>query len=258
VTDADDVSQPWVAVVSESFVKKFFPNEDPIGKRFTFLFDKRTIVGVVGDVRVRGLERPSEPQVYLSTKQLADGQYAFFFPKELVIRSTVPTATLVPAVRRIVHAVDPDQPVSNIRPMAEIVSDVTAARTVQVRVLGAFALIAFLLAAIGIHGLLSFSVSSRRHEIGVRMALGAQSGEVVRMVMRQAVLLAGAGVVPGIALAYMAGRAMQGLLAGIQPGDGTTFGAVALLCMLMTLVGSLAPVLRAVRVEPAIALREQV
>jgi putative ABC transport system permease protein len=258
VSDADDVNQPWVAVVSESFVKKFFPNEDPIGKRFTYLFDKRTIVGVVGDVRVRGLERPSEPQVYLSTKQLADGQYAFFFPRELVIRSTVPAASLVPAVRRIVHGVDPEQPVSHVRPMAEIVSDVTAARAVQVRVLGAFALIAFLLAAIGIHGLLSFSVSSRQHEIGVRMALGARSGEVVRMVMRQALILAGAGVVPGIAVAYVAGRAMQGLLAGIRPDDGTTFSAVAVLCVLMTLAGSLAPVLRAVRVAPAIALREEV
>jgi predicted permease len=257
VSDTDGPDQPWVAVVSESFARHYWPNDDPIGKRFKFLNDVRTVVGVVGNVRMRGPEQPSEPQVYLSYKQIRDGQSGFYYPKDLVIRSTVPTSTLIPAVRRAVHQVDPQQPISNIKPMSEIVSDVTAARSVQVRVLVAFAAIAFLLAAIGIHGLLSFTVSSRQHEIGIRIALGAQRSEIVRLIMRQGVLLAIAGVLPGLAIAYAAGRGMQSLLAGVQPADATTFFAAGVLCIVMTLIGSLLPTLRASRVDPATAFRAE-
>jgi predicted permease len=256
VSDTDDTNtQPWVAVVSESFVKRYYPNEDPIGKRFKFLDTLRTVVGVVGDVRMRGPERQSEPQVYLSYKQVADGASTFYSPKDLVIRSSVPSATLIPAVRRVVQQVDPQQPISNVKTLSAIVSDVTAARAVQVRVLVAFAAIAFLLAAIGIHGLLSYTVSSRQHEIGVRMALGAQRSEIVRLIMRQGIFLAAAGVLPGIAIAYAAGRGMQTLLAGVQPADLVTFIAAGILCIAMTLVGSLLPTLRAARVDPASAFR---
>jgi putative ABC transport system permease protein len=257
VSDADRGDQPWVAVVSESFVRRFWPNEDPIGKRIFLLNAKRTIVGVVGDVRVRGLEQSSEPQVYLSYRQVEDDASSFFFPRELVVRSSVPPSSLAPAVREVVHRADPQQPVSRIRPMTEIVSDATAARSIQVRVLGAFALVAYLLAAIGIHGLLAFSVSSRRREIGVRMALGAQRSEIVRLITRKIVLLALAGVLPGIVIAFAAGRAMRSLLAGITPNDGITFGAAVALCILMTLLGCLVPTLRAVRVQPAEALRSE-
>ncbi|MEP6836335.1 MAG: ABC transporter permease [Gemmatimonas sp.] len=257
IEETDDLAHPYVAVVSESFVKKFWPNQDAIGKRFKFLNDTRTVVGVVGDVRVRGPERPSEPQVYQSYQQVINGQSSFYYPKDLVIRSTLPQGTLVPAVRTIVRRVDPQQPISDIRMLSDIVSDMTAARSVQVRVLGAFALIAFLLAASGIHGLLAFSVSQRQREIGVRMALGAQRSEIVRMVMNRGVLLAVAGVIPGVAVAYAAGRAMQGLLAGINPADALTFCAVVAMCGVMTIVGSLLPVLRAVRVDPAVAFRAE-
>jgi len=255
VSDTDETDQPWVAVVSESFAKHYWPNEDPLGKRFKFLSDVRTVVGVVGDVRMRGPEQPSEPQVYLAYKQIRDGQSLFYAPRDLVIRSSVPAATVIPVVRRIVRQVDPQQPISNIKMMSTIVSDVTAARSVQVRVLIAFAAVAFLLAAIGIHGLLSFTVSSRQHEIGVRMALGAQRGDIVRLVMWQGVVLAAVGVLPGLAIAYAAGRAMQSLLAGVEPGDAVTFAAAGLLCVVMTLVGSLLPTMRAARVDPATAFR---
>jgi predicted permease len=255
VAETDDTNQPWVAVVSESFVRRYWPNEDPIGKGFMFLNDKRTVVGVVGDVRVRGPEQPSEPQVYLSYKQIADGQSPPYNPKDLVIRASIPAGTLVPAVREAVLQVDPHQPISNIKPMTEVVAEATGARAVQVRVLVAFAAIAFLLAAVGIHGLLSFAVASRQHEIGVRMALGAQRAQIVRMVMRQGMVLAAAGVLPGLFVAYLGGRAMQGLLAGVRPDDALTFGVAGALCVAMTLVGSLLPTLRAVRVDPAIALR---
>jgi putative ABC transport system permease protein len=258
VSDDDQFEQPWVAVVSESFVERYWPNEDPIGKRFKFLNDVRTVVGVVGNVIMRGPEQSSEPQVYLNSKQIRDGESEFFAPKDLVIRSSSPAATVVPAVRHIVRKVDAQQPISNVRTMSEIVADATAARAVQVRVLTAFAAIAFLLAAIGIHGLLSFTVSSRQHEIGVRMALGAQRSEIVRLIVRKGVLLAAAGVLPGIAIAYAAGRAMQSLLAGVQPADPVTFVAAGVLCVMMTVIGSFHPAMRAVRVDPATAFRVEV
>jgi putative ABC transport system permease protein len=257
IAESDDIKQPYAAVVSESFVTRYFPHGDPLGRRFRFQNIERTVVGVVGDVRVRGVERESEPQVYLSYKQDSTSN-AFFMPKDLVIHATVPASSLIPAVRRIVQRVDPDQPVSHVRMLADVVANQTAARAVQVRVVSAFALIAFLLAAVGIHGLLSFSVSSRRHEFGVRMALGAQKRAIVRMVMRHGVLLTAAGVLPGIAIAYLGARAMQSLLAGVNPADVATFGAAGLLCVVMTLVGTLLPTLRAVRVDPAVALREDV
>ncbi|HEX6573376.1 MAG TPA: ABC transporter permease [Gemmatimonadaceae bacterium] len=258
IEEIDDPAHPMAAVVSESFVRKFFGDRDPIGQRFTFRGDLNlTIVGVVGDVRVRGLEQTSEPQVYMSYRQFPDGQGNFYAPKDLVISSTVPPSVLVPAVRRIVERADPEQPISEVRPLSEIVSDATAARSVQVRVLLAFAAVAFILAAIGIHGLLSFSVSSRQHEIGVRMALGAQRGDIMKMVMRQGAILAAAGVIPGLFIAYLAGRSMQSLLAGVEPSDMMTFGAAGALCIVMTMVGTFAPAMRAVRVDPADAFRTE-
>lgn len=256
--ESDDPNHPLVAVVSESFVKKFFGDGDPIGRRFTFRGDlKLTVAGVAGDVRVRGLEQSSEPQVYMPYRQFPDGQGNFYAPKDLVIRSSVPRSRLIPAVRQIIQRADPDQPVSNIRPLSEVVSEATAARSVQVRILVAFAAIAFVLAAIGIHGLLSFAVSSRQHEIGVRIALGAQRGDIVRMIMKQGVLLMVAGVIPGLFIAYLAGRSMQSLLAGVEPADILTFGAAGGLCIVMAMIGTLAPALRAVRVDPATAFRAE-
>src|SRR6185312_56635 len=253
VAETDDVGRPGVAVVSESFARKYFPGQNPIGRRFTTTPGEMEIVGVVGDVRVRGLERTSEPQMYLAYRQQAGPSFPFYMPKDLVIRSTAPMAQLAPAVRRIIHEADPAQPISNVRMMSDIVSDQTATRAVQVRVIAAFALVAFLLAAVGIHGLLAFSVSQRSHEFGVRMALGAERGAIVGLVVRQGVVLALCGVIPGVALAYAAGRAMQSLLFGVQPGDSATFAAAAALCVVMTLAGSLVPVLRAVKVAPASA-----
>jgi predicted permease len=254
--ETDDSKHPGVAVVSESFVKTFLPPGNPIGRRFTFRGDiPLTVAGVVGNVRVRGPERESEPQVYMSYRQFPDGQGGFYAPKDLVIRSSIPSESLIPSVRAIVQRADPEQPISNVRPLSEIVSDATAARSVQVRVLVAFAAIAFILAAIGIHGLLSFAVSSRQHEIGVRLALGAQRADIVRMVMGKAAVLAAAGVIPGLLIAYAAGRSMQSLLAGVEPADVTTFAAAGVLCVVMTMLGSLIPTMRAVRVDPATAFR---
>lgn len=139
--------------------------------------------------------------------------------------------------------------------MGDIVELETATRSVQVRVLGAFALVAFLLAAIGIHGLLAFAVSSRSQEIGVRIALGARPGDILSMILREGVLLAAGGIVIGAGVAYLAAKAMQSLLAGVDPADTQTFGAAIALALVMTLLGSLLPALRAVRVDPLTALR---
>jgi len=133
----------------------------------------------------------------------------------------------------------------------------TASRAAQVRVLAAFAAIAFALAGIGIHGLLSFSVSQRAQEIGVRVALGAQPGDILRMVLRRSAMLAVAGVIPVVVVAYLAGRSMEALLAGVAPADGVTMLAAVGLSLLMTVVGSLMPTLRALRVDPITALRAE-
>jgi predicted lysophospholipase L1 biosynthesis ABC-type transport system permease subunit len=257
VSEADTFTSPFVAVVSQSFAQRYWPHEDPSGKHFQFGFHDRMVVGVVGDIHVRGLERTSEPQVYLPYRQVQDGWLVYYAPQNLVIRSTAGPGSILPFVRRIIRGVDPEQPISDVRTMTEIVDDQTASRAAQVRVLGAFAALAFLLAGVGIHGLLSFAVSRRRQEIGVRIALGARPGEIVRMILRQGAVLAVAGVVPGAALAYAAGRAMAGLLAGIKPGDAITFASAVGLCLVMTMLGSLLPAVRAVRIDPMTAIRTE-
>ncbi|MBA3522160.1 MAG: ABC transporter permease [Gemmatimonadales bacterium] len=257
ITEADRADSPYVAVVSESFARQFWPFTDPIGQRFEFALNERTVVGVVGDVRVRGLERTSEPQVYIPATQVADGSIVFYTPRDLVVRASTDPAALLPSIRQIVQRVDPEQPISDVRMLEEIVADQTAPRSVQALLLGVLAAVAFLLAGVGIHGLLSFTVSNRSQEIGVRMALGARPRDIVSMVMRQGVRLALAGVLPGVVLAYMSGRALQALLASVQPGDASTFVTVVGLCLLMTAVGCLFPTLRAVRVDPISAMRAE-
>jgi putative ABC transport system permease protein len=255
IRDTDGQHATYVAVVSESFVRRHWPDQDPIGRHVIFGFADREVVGVVGDVKFRGLERDSEPQVYLSSKQVDDNSIIFYSPRALAIRSRVPPATLAPSVREIVRRADPRVPITEQQTGESLVELETVSRSVQVRILGAFAAIAFLLAAIGIHGLLGFAVSQRSQEIGVRMALGAQSGDILRMVVSRGVALAIAGVIPGVALAYAAGRSMQALLAGITPADPLTFSAVAVLGVVMTIAGTLVPALRAVRVDPITVMR---
>jgi putative ABC transport system permease protein len=257
VEDTDTPESPFVAVVSESFAKRYWPTESPIGKRFGFAFNDRIIVGVVGDVRVRGLERESEPQVYLPYKQVADGSLIGYPPKDLVVRSTAPTASLLPAIRHIIAAADPEQPISDVRTMSEVVADDTAPRMTQLRLLAILSGIALLLAGVGIHGLLSFSVSHRTQELGVRRALGEQSGSIVRRVLREGLVLALAGVIIGVALAYPSARAMGALLVGVRPSDPMTIGVAAALCFATAIVGCLRPAIRAARVDPITALRAE-
>jgi len=257
ISESDTDDRQFAAVVSQSFARRYWPDQNPLGRHFQLAFHDRMVVGVVGDVRLRGLEQMSEPQTYLPYRQVADGNLVFYAPEYLAVRFAGAPASLAPAIRRIIQAVDRQQPIAQVRTMEEIVELKMASRSVQVRVLVVFAGIAFLLAAIGIHGLLSFAVSQRFREIGVRMALGADTGDILRMVLRQGLWVAAAGVLPGLAIAYVAARGMQALLAGIQPGDAPTFLSAAGLCLLMTMLGSFLPALRAVRIDPMTAIRTE-
>jgi putative ABC transport system permease protein len=257
VEESDGATAPPVALVSESFVQRYWPAQSAIGRRFQIADGTRTIVGVVGNVRVRGLEAPSEPQVYLPYSQMRDGNGVWFAPKDLAVRTTVNPTSLIAAIRAIIHDADPQQPISDVQTLTEIVESNTASRRVQARVLGAFASVAFLLAAVGIHGLLSFSVSQRTQEIGVRMALGAKSGQILSLILAESSRLAISGVVLGAGLGYVAGRAMQSLLAGLDPADAATFATAMVLAVILTVAGSLIPTVRAVRVDPAVAVRAE-
>jgi ABC-type antimicrobial peptide transport system permease subunit len=221
-----------------------------------FAFGQRTVVGVVDDVMVRGLERESEPQVYLPSAQFPDSVLGGGYrPKELVIRSTVPIATLLPSLRRIIAAADPEQPLSDVRAMTDVIASETAPRLTQVRVLGVLSVIALLIAGLGIHGLLAFAVSRRSREIGVRRALGEQPGSILRRVLGEGLALAVAGVAIGVFAAYLAARGMGALLAGIEPGDPVAITVAAGLCLVTAVVGCVRPAVRASRVDPIVVLR---
>ena len=257
LSESDAADRPWAAVVSESFVKRYWPDEQPIGRHFTFGLHDREVVGVVSDIRVRGLERTSEPQVYLPYKQVPDGWLIGYVPKDLVIHSSQSPEALALTVRRIIANADPEQPISNIRTMAEIVGGETESRSLQMRVLIAFTALAILLAGLGIYGLLSFTVSLRQQEFGIRLALGADRADISGMVLRQGAILALTGLVPGLALAYVAGRLLESLLAGVRPADVVTFSTAAALCLITTLLGSLAPALRAIQIDPSAVMRAE-
>ena len=251
----DTADRPYVTVVSESLARRYWPGENALGKKIKIAFFDRTIVGVVGDVLVRGPERDSEPQVYVPYRQIPDGWMTFYAPKDLVVRSAGDPSDLVASLRAIVADTDAEQPVANVRMLEEIVDAQTAPRRVQLRVIGAFAGLAFLLAAIGIYGLLSFGVSNRAQEIGVRMALGATPRAIVGMVLREGLALAAVGAALGLALAYVAGRALEALLAGVAPTDAPTLAGALVTALVMTLAGSLLPAWRAARVDPARVMR---
>ncbi len=257
VAETDTPEQPLIAVVSESLAKQFWPNQDPLGKRFKLAFAERTVVGVVGDVRVRGLEKLSQPQVYLPYRQQADDSLIGYIPKELVIRSAAGASPPLPRIRDIIKSADPEQPIAQVRTLSEILSEETAPRVTQLRLLGALSLIALLIAGLGIHGLLSFSVSKRSQELGVRRALGAQAGAILGLVLREGLALALIGIVIGVAVAWGAARGMGALLVGVRPEDPLTILVATVLCLATAVVGCLRPALRAARVDPLSALRAE-
>jgi putative ABC transport system permease protein len=253
---ADTADAPLVAVVSESFVRQMWPGTSGVGRRFRVLNTDRTIVGVVGDIRVRGLEQRSEPQMYLSSQQVPDNAVMGYAPQELVVAADGAPSGLLPSIRQIVQRADPEQPISNVRLLEDIVSEQIAPRAVQARALGGFAAVAMLLAAIGLYGLLAFGISTRVREIGLRMALGATPESIVALVLRRGLILAAIGMAIGGLAAYGAGRWMESLLAGISPHDPAIFSGAIGLTLGLALIGTLLPAIRAARVSPLEATRE--
>jgi predicted permease len=257
ISPSDTFEAPFVAVVSASFARRYWPNTSALGQRFTIAFFERIIVGVAGDVRVRGFESASEPQVYVPYQQIRDGWMPLYAPKDLVVRTTGDPLSMTPLVRQIVRRADPELPISDVATMEERVWGETAARRTQSAVLALFAGVAMLLAGVGLHGLLAYGVAQRRREIGVRMALGAPRHSVVRMIAGESAALAIVGVIAGAGAAYAAARVFESMLAGVRPADPGTYLFAMVLALVMTLSGSLVPSLRALRVDPVSALRAE-
>jgi putative ABC transport system permease protein len=253
--DARDVQDaPQVAVLSESLARRLWPAEDPIG-RMIFADGKRTVVGVVADIASRQLENSTDSQIYFPAEQMAMPSY--YWPKDLIVRSSSNAMALAPSLRRIIHEVDPEQAVSNLQLLDDVMNAQTAPRRVQLRVLGTFTVLAFLLAAVGIHGLLSFAVSTRLQEVGIRMALGADRRSIFGIFLRQGIFLAVGGIVLAAPVTYFVVQMLRSLLFGVNPDDPLVYGAAALLALIMTVAGSLRPAIRAAAVDPLVTMRAE-
>ena len=255
--EADGPGRPLVVVVSESFVERYWPDRNPIGLSFKVQGADRTVVGVVRDIKVRGLERTNEPQVYLPAYQVLSNVPGLYMPKDLVIKTAGQGTELLPTVRTIVRRADPEQPISDVRMLTTVVTRETEGRRAQLGILVALAGVALVLTAIGIQGLLAFLVTQRAQEIGVRLALGAHPGRVVAMIVGEAGRWTAVGSVAGVLIAYAAARGMSALLFGLSPKDPATFVAGLGVVILVTLAGAIAPAYRAVRISPLVALRSE-
>jgi len=244
-------------VISEKTARYFWPNENPLGKRLkpgssTSSSRWRQVIGIVKDVRQNDFVADPGLQIYLAYRQVDA-----FPPNALVLRTTVDPMSLGPAVRRVVQEVDKDQPVSDIRTMSEIVSAAVARQRFSMLLLGIFAAVALTLAGIGIYGVMSYSVAQRTREIGIRMALGAQKSDVLKMTIGQGLQLVIVGVVIGLAAALVLTRVMSSLLFGVSATDPTTFVTISLILLSVALTASYVPALRSMKVDPVIALRYQ-
>jgi predicted permease len=252
-----DATGARVAVVSRSFADRYWPGEDPLGRTFLFRDSTRTVVGVVGNVRVRGLERTSEPQLYLPAADLNDTFLDAYDPKDLVIRTSGRPATLLPAVREIIRGVDANQPISDVMTLSDLLALQTAPRRAQARVLLALALVALFLAGLGIHGLLAYTVAQQRHDIAVQLALGAEPGRIARRVVRDGVAIVLIGLVPGLLAALAAASSLRALLFGVPTLDPATILITLAVCIAMAVTGASVPAWRAVRVSPMSVMRAE-
>jgi putative ABC transport system permease protein len=245
----DGADAPPVVVVNEALARSYFPNEDPLGKRIGHA--RREIVGVVGNVRHAALEDEAKPEVYLPLAQFPRG-----FMTLAVRASGDPLQTLA-AVRGQVRAIDKDQSVSNIHTMEELLANSVGPRRFNLLLLGLFALLGLTLGTVGIYGVISYAVSRRTHEIGIRIALGAQTTDVLQMVIWRGMGVAIAGVAVGLAAALALTRVMKNLLFNVSATDPATFALIALLLVSVALIAIYIPARRATKVDPIQALRHE-
>ena len=261
-TDRDGSGAPVVAIVNQEFAKRYFPNENPVGKRIELGWEQDTaatggnmtlggeIVGVVGDVKRRGLSDEVYPETYASYMQPTFSSFS------VVVRSTADPATVMAAIRSQVRELDRDLPLTDLRQLAEVVSASVSRPRFYTMILGVFAAIALVLAAVGIYGVISYAVSMRTRELGIRIALGATGQQVSRLVLRQGVSLAFAGVVVGGVGAFWLSRLLTKLLFGVSASDPLTFFGVAALLTGIAALACYVPARRAARVDPVLAMRE--
>jgi putative ABC transport system permease protein len=255
----DRADTPAVGVINESMARQYFRGQNPIGARIRWArsegVDWITIVGVVGNVRHFGLANSEEPAIYTPYAQSGQDWKRW---SEFVIRTPGKIdATLIAQLKQMIWQVDPAIPVTQVRAMSEVLSESLAAQRFNTLLLAIFAGVALLLASVGLYGVLAFSVAQRTREIGIRMALGAQAGDVLRLVLRQGLGLSLVGVALGIAASLAGTRVLRGLLYGVAPTDPATFAAVALLLVTVALFACLIPARRALRVDPVVALRHE-
>jgi putative ABC transport system permease protein len=250
----DNSDAPKVVIINRAFARKWFRGKNPIGKRITQEDPAKpnvhwmTIVGVVGNVRHRGLDFAPAPEYYLPHAQLP------YRGMTLAVRSDQDPRSLATAIRRQVQRLDPDLPIANVRTLDQVISDSVAPRRLSVVLLGVFAAIALVLAAVGVYGVMSYLVVQRTHEIGVRMALGAQRRDVLRLVVGHALKLIGFGALIGLTLAFASTRALSTLLYNVSAFDLTTFVVVTIALSAIALLASYIPALRATGADPMIAL----
>jgi putative ABC transport system permease protein len=255
-TDHDTEGAPRVCIVNEIMARKYFPGEDPIGKRIA-LGDTskeeswRTIVGIAANVRHAGMNEPPFPGAYTPYAQDRES----WSRMAVVIRSTGEASGLAAAVRKEVMAIDPEQPISNMQTMEQLMAaSITRPRFIML-LLGLLAGLALALAMVGIYGLMSYSITERTHEFGIRMALGAQTRDVLRMVLGQGLKLIVAGIAAGLLGAFALTRIMHSLLFGVSTIDPATFAVVSLLLTIIALLACFIPARRATKVDPMVALR---
>jgi predicted permease len=251
-SDADGLSAPHVAIINDSFARKYFPNEDPIGKRIGFNWEMegfQEVIGIVGDVKHNDLAGPNDREIYVSYLQRPDSGFTF------VVRTETDPTSLVSAVRTTLGSIDPGMAMGDVSTLENIVSRSVSDQRSSVFLLGSLSAVALVLTAIGIYGVLAYTVAQQTRELGVRIALGASSSDVLRLVLGRGLRLVGIGSVIGLAVSFGVTRLMKSLLYGVTPTDPVTFAGVTLLLIAVAFVACWIPARRATRVDPLIALR---
>jgi putative ABC transport system permease protein len=249
IADADTAQAPGVVVINQTLATSFFPNEDPLGHRATVDGVMRTVVGIVGDAKYQGLGVEAGPQTYVPYAQSP-------FPgMRIVVRTTTDPLSLVSAVRSQIQSVDSEEGPTRFATMTQLLSESVVQQRFNTSLVGLFAALAFILSAIGIYGVINYDVTQRTGEIGVRMALGAQSVDVLRLILRQGLVLTLGGLAAGLAGAVLLTRFLSGLLFEVKPTDPLTYAVVAGLLALVALAACLIPARRATKVDPLVALR---